>query len=215
LAQAQIGQAAHDQALRSSMAAISENPEGEWPHRLASLALSGLGRHQEAAAMARNGVRLAIPGEPYFVASVAPRTSVTSASSEQVESVHCRCRWDATGRRAHQLGVTWALTIWWKNPTSAAEPLPRPQHQLPRIGYMTCATCMRLWLLLEGVPVHVVANRLGHSDPAVTLLVYAHVLRESATGVAEVFAGAIERAAVSKSVSKLAREDDETRGSGL
>ena len=48
-----------------------------------------------------------------------------------------------------------------------------------------------------GVPVHVVANRLGHSDPAVTLRVYAHVLRESASGVADVFAGAIARAAVS------------------
>jgi len=44
-------------------------------------------------------------------------------------------------------------------------------------------------LLLEGVPVHVVANRLGHSAPAVTLRVYAHVLRESASGVADVFAG--------------------------
>ena len=52
-------------------------------------------------------------------------------------------------------------------------------------------------LLLEGVPVHVVANRLGHSDPAVTLRVYAHVLRESVAGVADVFAKAVERAGVS------------------
>ena len=37
---------------------------------------------------------------------------------------------------------------------------------------------------LEGVPVHLVANRLGHSDPAVTLRLHAHVLRESASGVA-------------------------------
>ena len=51
--------------------------------------------------------------------------------------------------------------------------------------------------------------------PAVTLRVYAHVLRESASGVADVFAGAIERAAVSKSVSKPALRDDETRGPGL
>ena len=77
------------------------------------------------------------------------------------------------------------------------------------------------WKLLRtlqaqlGVPVHVVANRLGHSDPAVTLRVYAHVLQESASGVADVFAGAIARAAVSKSVSKPALRDDETRGSGL
>jgi hypothetical protein len=63
--------------------------------------------------------------------------------------------------------------------------------------------------------VHVVANRLGHSDPAVTLRVYAHVLRESVAGVADVFARAVERAGVSKSVSKTVAEHNETRGSGL
>jgi len=47
-------------------------------------------------------------------------------------------------------------------------------------------------LLLAGVPVHVVAERLGHADPSVTLRVYAHVLRQHAAGVAEVFATAIE-----------------------
>jgi integrase len=31
-------------------------------------------------------------------------------------------------------------------------------------------------LLLAGVPVHVVAARLGHGDPAITLRVYAHVI---------------------------------------
>jgi integrase len=46
-------------------------------------------------------------------------------------------------------------------------------------------------LLLAGVPVHVVAARLGHADPAITLRVYAHVLREQAAGVAEVFARAV------------------------
>ena len=47
-------------------------------------------------------------------------------------------------------------------------------------------------LLLAGVPVHVVAARLGHADPAITLRVYAHVLREQAAGVADVFARALE-----------------------
>jgi integrase len=55
-------------------------------------------------------------------------------------------------------------------------------------------------LLLAGVPVHVVANRLGHADPSTTLRVYAHVLREQAAGAADVFARAVE-AAVSKGVS--------------
>jgi integrase len=46
-------------------------------------------------------------------------------------------------------------------------------------------------LLLSGVPVHVVAARLGHTDPAVTLRVYAHVLREQAPQVADLFAEAM------------------------
>ncbi|MEO7981455.1 MAG: site-specific integrase [Sporichthyaceae bacterium] len=47
-------------------------------------------------------------------------------------------------------------------------------------------------LLLAGVPVHVVAARLGHADPAITLRVYAHVPREQASGVADVFATAVD-----------------------
>lgn len=47
-------------------------------------------------------------------------------------------------------------------------------------------------LLLEGVPVHVVADRLGHADPSITLRVYAHVMRHQAAGVADVFARAVK-----------------------
>ena len=42
-------------------------------------------------------------------------------------------------------------------------------------------------LLKAGVPVHVVASRLGHSDPAITLRVYAHVLDDQASQAAAVF----------------------------
>jgi integrase len=49
-------------------------------------------------------------------------------------------------------------------------------------------------LLLAGVPVHVVAARLGHADPAITLRVYAHVIREASTAVADVFAKAVSDA---------------------
>ena len=59
LAQAQLGQTAYDESLRTSQTAISENPENEWSHRIASLALSGLGRDREAAAMGREAIRLA------------------------------------------------------------------------------------------------------------------------------------------------------------
>jgi hypothetical protein len=59
--------------------------------------------------------------------------------------------------------------------------------------------------LLAGVPVHIVAARLGHADPALTLRVYSHVLREHALGVGDIFAQAVG-AAVSKSVSKRDQE---------
>ena len=77
-----------------------------------------------------------------------------------------------------------------------SEPLPPPVRQLPMIRLHDLRHLHATLLPLEGVPVHVVANRLGHSDPAVTLRVYAHVLRESVAGVADVFAKAVERTAV-------------------
>lgn len=43
-------------------------------------------------------------------------------------------------------------------------------------------------LLTAGIPVHVVAERLGHADPSITLRIYAHVIKDDAAGVADVFA---------------------------
>ena len=43
---------------------------------------------------------------------------------------------------------------------------------------------------LAGVPVHIVAARLGHADPAITLRVYAHVIRTAETAAADIFAQA-------------------------
>jgi integrase len=48
-------------------------------------------------------------------------------------------------------------------------------------------------LLKAGVPVHVVAARLGHADPAITLRVYAHVLRDQAVEVAQIFAALVDQ----------------------
>ncbi len=67
--------------------------------------------------------------------------------------------------------------------TPAAKPLP--QARLHDLRHLHATT-----LLLAGVPVHVVAARLGHADPAVTLRVYSHVLREHAAGVGGIFAQA-------------------------
>ncbi|GAA3759500.1 tyrosine-type recombinase/integrase [Salinactinospora qingdaonensis] len=68
-----------------------------------------------------------------------------------------------------------------------AEPLPRVRlHDLRHIHATT--------LLLSGVPVHVVAARLGHGDPAITLRVYAHVIDEQMASAADTFAQALRDA---------------------
>ncbi|SFP73902.1 hypothetical protein SAMN04489713_11712 [Actinomadura madurae] len=40
--------------------------------------------------------------------------------------------------------------------------------------------------------VHVVAARLGHADPAITLRVYAHVVNEQLAEAAAIFAGRVD-----------------------
>jgi integrase len=81
--------------------------------------------------------------------------------------------------------------------TSPAQALPHARlHDLRHLHATT--------LLTAGVPVHVVAARLGHADPAVTLRIYSHVLREHTLGVGDVFAQAV-KASVSKSVNKSGR----------
>jgi integrase len=80
----------------------------------------------------------------------------------------------------------------------AGELLPRARlHDLRHLHATT--------LLLAGVPVHVVAARLGHADPSITRRVYAHVIRDEVAGAADIFARSVrtgDPVAVSKSVSK-------------
>jgi integrase len=53
---------------------------------------------------------------------------------------------------------------------------PRPKDPLPHARLHDLRHLHATTLLLSGVPVHVVAARLGHADPAITLRVYAHVI---------------------------------------
>jgi integrase len=80
-----------------------------------------------------------------------------------------------------------------------------PSQALPHARLHDLRHLHATTLLLAGVPVHIIAARLGHADPAVTLRVYSHVLREHALGVGDIFAQAVE-APVSKSVSKPDQE---------
>ncbi len=64
-----------------------------------------------------------------------------------------------------------------------------PHARLHDLRYLHATT-----LLLSGVPVHVVAARLGHADPAITLRVYAHVIRSAEAAAADIFAEAVKAA---------------------
>jgi integrase len=72
-----------------------------------------------------------------------------------------------------------------------AEKRPRPEDQLPHARLHHLRHIHATTLLLAGVPAHVVAARLGHADPAITLRVYAHVIRIAEAAAADIFAQAV------------------------
>ncbi|SCK05855.1 tyrosine-type recombinase/integrase [Streptomyces sp. WMMB 322] len=69
----------------------------------------------------------------------------------------------------------------------------RPKPPLQRARLHDLRHLHATMLLLAKVPVHVVAARLGHRDPSVTLRVYAHVIKDIASDVAETFAAALKK----------------------
>jgi integrase len=69
---------------------------------------------------------------------------------------------------------------------------PLPEDQLPHARLHDLRHLHATTLLLSGVPVHVVAARLGHADPAITLRVYAHVIRSAEAAAADIFAQAVK-----------------------
>lgn len=71
---------------------------------------------------------------------------------------------------------------------------PKPKEPLPYARLHDLRHLHATTLLLAGVPVHVVAARLGHADPAITLRVYAHIIRAAEARAAEVFAETIRSA---------------------
>jgi integrase len=71
---------------------------------------------------------------------------------------------------------------------------PRPKDQLAHARLHDLRHLHATTLLLSGVPVHVVAARLGHADPAITLRVYAHVIRTAEAAAADIFAQAVKAA---------------------
>jgi integrase len=83
--------------------------------------------------------------------------------------------------------VGWLMTKIIRAHNSPAKG-PRPKDTLPHARVHDLRHIHATTLLLNGVPVHVVAARLGHADPAITLRVYAHIIRAAETAAADVFA---------------------------
>lgn len=76
--------------------------------------------------------------------------------------------------------------------TLRAYNLGHPNAPLPVMRLHDLRHVHATLLLKAGVPVHVVAARLGHADPAITLRVYAHVLRDQASEVGSLFASMVD-----------------------
>jgi integrase len=69
--------------------------------------------------------------------------------------------------------------------------LPRPAVPLPPARLHDLRHLHATTLLLAGEALHVVSHRLGHADPAITLRVYAHVLRQHNAALAQRFASEV------------------------
>jgi integrase len=88
----------------------------------------------------------------------------------------------------------WGEPIYPDTVTSLMTKLIRADKQLPHARLHDLRHLHATTLLLSGVPVHVVAARLGHADPAITLRVYAHVIRSAEAAAADIFADAVNAA---------------------
>lgn len=78
------------------------------------------------------------------------------------------------------------------NAANEVRPKREQGSPLPRSRFHDLRHVHATLLLKAGVPVHVVAARLGHADPSVTLRVYAHVIPEQAAEVADRFAALMD-----------------------
>ena len=88
----------------------------------------------------------------------------------------------------------WGEPIYPDTVTSLMTKLIRASKQLPHARLHDLRHLHATTLLLSGVPAHVVAARLGHADPAITLRVYAHVIRCAEAAAADIFAQAVKAA---------------------
>jgi integrase len=82
--------------------------------------------------------------------------------------------------------------VWIKVQRAVGERLVKAELEpLPRLTLHELRHSHATILLRAGVPVHIVAKRLGHKDPSVTLNVYADAIPDDDTSAVDVFAKAV------------------------
>ena len=124
-------------------------------------------------------------------------------ADQAVDQLHAGDSWRGV-RHGYVFMTGWGEPIYPDTVTSLMTKLigahnkpehdPRPEDQLPHARLHDLRHLHATTLLLSGVPVHVVAARLGHADPAITLRVYAHVIRTAEAAAADIFAQAVKAA---------------------
>jgi len=161
------------------------------------------------------GSTAVIGGERVNGTTKSGRTRVVSIDDETVtvlrqrnadqaaEQLQAGDSWRGT-RDGHVFTTGWGEPIYPDTVTSLMTKLirahnepdqgPRPKDQLPHARLPDLRHLHATTLLLSGVPVHVVAARLGHADPAITLRVYAHVIRGAEAAAADIFAHVVKSA---------------------
>jgi integrase len=146
-----------------------------------------------------------ISGERVNGTTKSGRTRVVSVDDETVavlrqrradqaaEQLKAGDSWRGT-KHGYLFTTGWGEPIYPDTVTSLMIKLIRANQQLPHARLHDLRHLHATTLLLSGVPVHVVAARLGHADPAITLRVYAHVIRSAEAAAADIFADAVKAA---------------------
>jgi hypothetical protein len=132
-------------------------------------------------------------------------------ADQAAEQLHAGDSWRGA-RDGYVFTTRWGEPVYPDTVTSLMTKLIRANQLLPHARLHDLRHLHATTLLLSGVPVHVVAARLGRADPGITLRVYAHVIRSAEAAAADIFARPSRghgtqrhgNRAVSKPVSKKA-----------
>lgn len=123
--------------------------------------------------------------------AIDPHT-VTALRSWRTRQAGERLAWGEAHRDVEGLLFTWedGTPV---HPDYASKTFIKSQQgsELPRLTLHELRHSHATILLRAGVPVHVVAKRLGHKDPSVTLNVYAHAIPDDDGGALDVYSRSV------------------------